>query len=229
MKTRIITQILLVVFLAPVGGVMAQNKTEKEKKETEKTIIIDGKKLTGEELEKELQKIKESHEFELQNLEKNMFYNEKEALEQYKQQLQDIDRDRVAPYYRRGGVVATVPGITFDNYNVWALTQNNSLNISKDLQDVTYATDFSYEVKNDNSTISFNVNGSLSGGELKIILKKPDGTVFQEIKISPLADINWNQQFSWEEDDQDDYLGKWVISMKADQAKGKYSIRVNSR
>jgi hypothetical protein len=76
---------------------------------------------------------------------------------------------------------------------------------------------------------SFFVTGTLKAGELKITLKKPDQTAFQEFTISPLADVNWNQQFRWEEEESEGYLGKWTISISASKANGTYSVQVNSR
>jgi hypothetical protein len=239
MKTKIFTQVLLLVFLASLGGVMAQNKTDKVIKEEinkdgkeETTIIVDGKKLTGDELEKELAKIRQHQEYQFKKqLDQEQLQIQKEALDSYKQSLEDLKEKGVDNYYvlprpdRWSGLYNQMD----DNLGIWSMKQNNSLGISKDLADVTNATDFTYEVKEDNSNISFMVNGTLSAGELKITLKKPDGKAFQDITISPLADIDWNQQFNWDEENQDEYLGKWIISIKADKAKGKYTVRVNSR
>ncbi len=244
MKTKIYTQFLLVVFLASATGVMAQTKTEKEvksvegPKKTQVTTIVDGKKLTEEELKKELEAVRSINEKELKKLQENRSFQE-DAIRLNREAYQ-IQRKAIADLKEQGlDNYVVVPDVIrhsadFYNqfgqtYNVWSNRENSSLSISKALSDVTFATDFNYEVKEGTFTISFDVNGTLSAGELKIIMKKPDGKTFQEITMSSLADVNWNQTFRWEEDDQDEFLGKWTISIKADKAKGNYSVRVNSR
>ena len=117
----------------------------------------------------------------------------------------------------------------FSVANMYSRRENNSMSISKTLEDVTLSTDFQYEVKEGTNNVSFFVNGTLKAGELKITLKKPDQTAFQEFTISPLADVNWNQQFRWEDEESEGYLGKWTISISASKANGTYSVQVNSR
>ena len=245
MKTKMYTQFLLVVFLASATGVMAQTKTEKEvkseeaQKKAQVTVSVDGKKLTEEALKKELEAVRSINEKELKKMQENRSFQEdairlnREAVQIHRKSLEDLKEKGFDNYV----VVPDVTPRTVDFYNqfgqaynsVWSNRENSSLSISKALSDVTFATDFTYEVKEGNFTISFDVNGTLGAGELKIIMKKPDGKSFQEITMSSLADVNWNQTFRWEEDDQDEFLGKWTISIKADKAKGNYSVRVNSR
>ena len=240
MRTKIFTQFLLIVFLSSLGGVMAQNKVEKvvkedvnkdQKKET--AVYIDGRKLTGDELEKELQKVRQQQELVFkEQMQDEQINLQKEARHSFRQSLQELNERGIDDFY-----VLPQPdrwtnqgyNITAGNYDLWSMKQNNSLIISKDLGDVTNATDFTYEIKEESFNIRFSVNGTLSAGELKISLKKPDGKAFQDITISPLADIDWNQEFNWDEEDQEEYLGKWIISIKATNAKGKYNVRVSSR
>jgi len=240
MRTKNFTQFLLIVFLSSLGGVMAQNKTERvvkedvnkdQKKET--AVYIDGRKLTGDELEKELQKVRQQQELVFkEQMQEDRIELQKEAMNTYRRSLQELNEKGADDYYvlpRPERWTNQNFGVLSDNFNIWSVKQNNSLIISKDLSEVTNATDFTYEVKEDNFTIRFAVNGTLSAGELKISLKKPDGKAFQDITISPLADIDWNQEFNWDEEDQEEYLGKWIISIKATNAKGKYNVRVSSR
>lgn len=238
MKSKIFTQLLLIVFLSSLGGVMAQNKTEKAVKEDvtkdqkkEVTIVIDGRKLTGEELEQELQKVRQHQELLFGKQLHDQQIMQKEAMNNYRRSMQEFKEKGGDDFYMNQPEKWSNQGynILGDNYNIWSMKQNNSLVISKDLSDVTNATDFTYEVKEENFSIRFSVNGTLSAGELKISLKKPDGKAFQDITISPLADIDWNQEFNWDEDDQEEYLGKWMISIKATNAKGEYNVRVSSR
>jgi hypothetical protein len=161
--------------------------------------------------------------------------------------MKEMQKKLSSQYYLKslgtlGETYVTVPGnhynIPQSNYsftegfpvaNMYSRRENNSMNISKTLEDVSLSTDFQYEVKEGTNSASFFVTGTLKAGELKITLKKPDQTAFQEFTISPLADVNWNQQFRWEEEESEGYLGKWTISISASKANGTYSVQVNSR
>jgi len=237
MKARFYTPVLLAVFFASFGGAIGQTKTEKELKEEDlkkkQMIIIDGnKKLSEEELKKQLESVRMIQEEKLKDLKEDQFRIQREAMDSYKKSMEEMKKQGIDNYYvvppasRWNNDVYTDIG---RHYNVWSLDENSTLSISKDLADVTTSNDFSYEIKEGTYSIGFSVTGSLSSGEMKITFKKPDGKTFQEMVISPLADINWNQSFRWEDDDSGDFIGKWIISIKADKAKGKYSVRVNSR
>jgi hypothetical protein len=238
MKAKIYTPLLLTVFIASFGAAIGQTKTEKElkeedlKKKQQVIVIGNDKKLTEEQLKKELEAVRSLQMDELKAAKEDQFRIQKEALDSYKKSMEVFKKQGIDNYY----VVPPVGRLERDDYsdigrhyNIWSLDENSTLSISKDLADVTTSNDFTYEIKQGTYSINFRVDGSLSSGEMKISFKKPDGKVFQEMVISPLADINWNQSFRWEEEDENDFLGKWTISIKADKAKGEYSVRVNSR
>lgn len=233
MKTTIYTPVLLAVFLAATAGAMGQAKTEKEKEEealkkkSETVIIRDGRKISEADLEKELQEVRKQHD-------EQQIKAQKEAMESYKETLDELKKKGVENYKvlpPANRWTYTEPLNFYYNPETYllGLRENSSLGISKDLIDVTFSSDFYYDVKEGSSSVSFDVSGTMSSGELKITLKKPDGKSFQEFTISPLADVNWTQQFRWEEEDQDNYLGKWTISIKAEKARGSYNVKVNSR
>jgi len=104
-----------------------------------------------------------------------------------------------------------------------------ALTIHKDLDDVTFDTKFKYEVSKGSSGINFKVEGGMDEGTLLIRMVKPDGKVLQEIEISPLADISWNQDLRWETDEEKkDNLGSWIIVVSAKNASGEYSVNVRA-
>ena len=232
MKTRLTTLIILVALMVPLSGALAQVKAETQKKEeqagkTEKTYVIDSKKLSEEEFKKQMEELMRDQYIDLRKLREEQFQMQKEVGENYR---------RAAEELRKHGqnYISVVPSDRSREYNlfygdVWNPEGVSSLNISKNLDNLTHSTDFSYQVKEGNLNIGFTAKGSLTGGELKILLRKPDGKVFQEINISPLADVNWNQQFRWKTEEQAEFLGNWTITIKADKASGNYSLRVNSR
>ena len=104
-----------------------------------------------------------------------------------------------------------------------------ALTIQKDLEDITFDTKFKYEVTEKANGLNFRVSGSMDEGTLLIKLVKPSGDILQEIEISPLADINWNQDLRWdEEDEKEGNVGSWLIEVSAKGATGNYHVNVRA-
>jgi hypothetical protein len=238
MKAKFYTPILLTLFAASFGGALGQTKTEKEMKEDElkkkqQVLILDqNKKISEEELKKALEDARMIQEKNLKIMKEDQFLIQREAMDNYKKSMDELKKQGIDNYVvvppptRWNSDVVTDLG---RHYNIWTSDENSTLSIRKELSDITIANDFNYEIKQGTYAISFFVEGSLNSGEMKITFKKPDGKAFQEMVISPLGDIDWNQTFRWEEEDEEEFLGKWTISIKAEKASGKYAIRVNSR
>ena len=106
--------------------------------------------------------------------------------------------------------------------------RGNVLELSKDLEDVSISKDFYFDVKEGQTTLDMDVDGSLSAGELKITVKKPDGEVFQLFHISPLANVDWSQQLNLDEAN-DTYAGKWTINLSGSAATGSYQLRFKAK
>jgi hypothetical protein len=248
MKTKISISVLLMILIASFLTVMGQEKTDKKKQEEETlkkkeqaAIVIDTKKDVQMELQKAMQESLAAEEQSLKAKQKagvidnKEFIREAEALQDYRKKMEQY-KSQGDFYPPALNYVAPQIRWKMDgdgHTNIYSLYgdrgENTSLSISKTLEDVTFSTDFYYDVKAESSSVIFYVNGTVKAGELKITLKKPDKTAFQEITISPLADVNWNQKFSWDEDKADGYLGKWIISISAAKANGNYRVQVNSR
>lgn len=249
MKAKISISVLLMILLTSLLTVMGQEKTDKnkqeedaQKKKEQVTVILDTKKDAHKELQKAMEESLASEEKalkarkELGILDDKTFFREAEALQTSKEKLEQLKMKNHS--YGSTGNYSYVPQIRWNSDesgapNIYSIygneRENTSLSISKTLEDVTSSTDFYYDVKEESSRVSFYVSGSLKAGELKIILKRPDKTAFQEITISPLADVNWNQQFSWDNEESEGYLGKWIISISGTKANGTYRVQVNSR
>jgi len=254
MKTNKLAPVLLVIFLASMVPALGQQeaadkkkKEEEAKKKREQVLVIEGSKMDAKkDAELDMQKaLKESLDAEERALiqkqkegyiDARSYLRQSEALKDHQKKLEELQS--LGENWNSTGNFELTPSFRykFDDqfspkvYGIYAGNrENTSLSISKSLEDVTFSTDFFYDVKEESSTISFFVNGTLKSGELKITLKKPNKTAFQEITISPLADVNWNQQFRWDEDESADYLGKWIISISATKAVGNYRVQVNSR
>jgi hypothetical protein len=232
--------------------VMGQEKTDKKKQEQELmkkkeqvSIIIDAKKDAQFELQQALQESIEAEQEALElkfkegYMDNKTYQKDLETLMERQKKLKDLESLYHGDFWGpNSGFAIAAPSMRykFDAESLGNLympydgrRENTSISISKTLEDVTLSLDFSYDVKAESSSISFFVTGTLKAGELQITLKRPDKTAFQEINISPLADVNWNQSFRWEEEDSEEYIGKWIISISAAKANGNYKVQVNSR
>jgi len=240
MKTTKLTPIMFALLLGSV--IPALGKTEADKKNQEEYQNLTIIRKSQKDLEKAMAESLAASEKELKEKLKAGHMNNDEyekALKEYNKKLQNLQSSGsnwippIAPYGTGISPKIRIQGEDLPYNAPYSIymgdRENSSLSISKNLEEVTFATDFKYDVKQGASRISFSVNGTMKSGELQIVLMKPDKTPFQEMKISPLADVNWNQQFKWEEDESDEYLGTWLISISATKASGTYRIQVNSR
>ena len=108
-------------------------------------------------------------------------------------------------------------------------SDQDALEIQKDLAGETISADFNYEVNKDATGMNLNVNGSIDSGKVVITIKKPDGSVFNEYILSPLANVNWYQTLKFEGEEESAYIGKWTVTVAAENAKGKYNIQMKGR
>lgn len=251
MRTKIAISVLLFILLTSLLTVMGQETADKKKQELDAkkkqehiTIMVDkANKDAQADLKKAMEESLAAEEKALQSVKEKGLLNEKDyqkqaqALEDYKKKLQELktlpglpDAGYSLNYVTPSIRWKSTEGMPYTAYSMYrGDRENNSLSISKNLEEVTFSTEFTYEVKEGVSSVSFFVNGTMKAGELKITLQKPDKTAFQEFTISPLADVNWSQQFRWDEEESGDYLGKWMISISASKASGNYQVQVNSR
>jgi hypothetical protein len=105
----------------------------------------------------------------------------------------------------------------------------DNLSINKELTDETSTADFNYEVKKGATGMSVGIKGSIDTGKVVIVIKRPDGKVFNEYTLSSLANVNWRQSLKFEDLEESEYLGKWTVTVTAENAKGDYSVRLGER
>ncbi len=127
-----------------------------------------------------------------------------------------------------GDVKVVAPDVWAGATNVFSFNQDN-LSIDKTLADETSSADFNYEVKEGANGISVRVDGAIDAGKVKIIIKQPNGEVYNEYTLSSLANVNWKQTIGFEGKDEASYIGKWTVSVSAEKAKGKYSVNLSGR
>ena len=232
--------ILSMFFSGPLA--QAQSKSEKEKEEKIRELeekLEQALQLQEAELEKALQSKKRINDEELKKILESHSRVQQKAMEQYekawelnKDKFRDqwndnpefLDRRSFERSRSNNYRIFSPPDmdIYFDKDNETLLNlpgtyittskERTALTIRKDLDDVTFDTKFKYEVAEGSNGLNFNVNGSMDEGTLMIKLVKPSGEVLQEIEISPLADISWNQDLRWKEDEEKEKnIGSWVI------------------
>lgn len=108
-------------------------------------------------------------------------------------------------------------------------SDNASFNISKKMKEnSSFGGDFEFSVPDKPKGINFFFAGGLENGSLKITITKPDKKVFQEFKVSPIADVNWNKKINIKEEELKDYMGSWKITIVAQDAKGFYELRISA-
>lgn len=229
MKTKVFVQILI---LAIFGSSMVQaqeNINRQVKKEVKKA------KREVRKANKEIKKSMKDVEWE--DLEYSL-----EELDQLSelQELGDIDFDFdfdfEIPELEAISELVEIPemeGFNFRtprylSYRSFYEEEGNVLQLSKDLDNVSISKDFYFDVKAGHNSLDLNVDGTLESGELTIKVTKPDGEVFQEFQISPLADVDWSQKIDMDEEGKV-YTGKWTINLKGTGATGNYNIRFKTR
>jgi len=156
--------------------------------------------------------------------------------------LKDVNGKKFNYYYKTPGfewksgepMVVTAPNFKINSPNFkggvyTAFGAQDALEIEKQLEGETISADFPYEVKEGASGVSMSVNGSIDEGQVKITIKKPDGSVFNEYTLSPLANVSWNQSLSFEDDEETVSTGKWTITVAAEKAKGTYKVQMRGR
>lgn len=183
------------------------------------------------------QKLKEMKEFEIQKNISGKRYNYYYKTPKF-QYREGSPMAISVPGYKieAADVNVDIPDIKMDYpqfkgqvYSVFGGSQNN-LEINKNLTaDETSTADFNYEVKKGANGISVNVEGAIDSGKVKVTIKLPNGEVYNEYSLSPLANVNWNQTISIDEENEAGYIGKWTVTVAAEKAKGNYSVKLGER
>lgn len=158
--------------------------------------------------------------------------------------VQDFNGKKWHYYYHtpkwdsKGGekiVMATPGNFKFDIpelkggvYNFYAGNQDN-LEINKNLADESSSADFNYEVKSGATGLAISVTGEIEAGKVKVVIKRPDGEIYNEYTLSSLANVNWKQNLKFEDQEEAQYVGKWIITVTAEKAKGSYRVDIRER
>ncbi len=240
MKTNKFWILLLASLILAGAGSFTQAQEVKEREKVSSKMEAEEKARQEEmkaeqELRKALEQSKKIQHEEFQRLNEEQAKMRQQVYETYQKSMEQFQDQK----FRRGVTVipeVRIEGLDRDMFRgfrdqSWVIMPSdaNAMEISKDLDNLDFQNDFKYELGTGSRSISFSVNGELSQGELVITLVKPNGKTLQKIEISPLANINWNQSLQWDEKDADQFTGTWTISIKADDATGRYRASVRNR
>jgi hypothetical protein len=230
--------LILGLILSGIEVQAQSKKTEKEKQEQMKRMEEELKLKHLErqaEIERILQDAKVLEEEQLQELlEKQQSYRE-QAMDSYKKAMEE--RKGVMRLEERDWPIftETLPEIYGSAYRGFysESRESTSLSIQKDIEELTFETKFKYDIKGNDfpheGSFRFNAQGTVKDGTILIELIRPDGDIVQEFEVSPLADVKWSQLISWDEENQDDNIGTWTITVSAKQATGSYSVTVKAK
>ena len=193
----------------------------------EKMIVIREKNAEkmAQKKEMELDKLDELKDVEVDILKD---FNGKKYHYYYKTPNWKSNEGGVTVFGDTGEVKVDIPEFKGGVYSIFSGDQDN-LSINKNLIDESGTADFNYEVKEGASGVSVNVKGEIEAGKVKIVIKKPDGEIYNEYTLSPLANVNWKQSIKFEDQEESEYIGKWVVTVVADKAKGAYTVQINGR
>lgn len=212
--------ILLQLIIASGISVSAQSNTDKIDSKNKKEI-------QKKELDSIAEQSKTEYEFELQRLIEEQQKAMDEMGKHTEWQVVRPNRD----FFKGKDFSFNLPDMpdaaVFDLRSGMNSGDNTSFNISKRLKDeTTFNGDFEFTVPAKCRGVVFNFSGSLEAGSLKVSLTKPDKKVYQEFKVSPIADVRWNKKVK--EDEIKELEGTWKIIISAQDAKGIYNINITS-
>lgn len=236
MKTLISKLVILVlVGSLSINNVYAQEKPKKDESKKKKE-----KEIQKKELDSIAEQSKAEYEFELQRL----LEEQSEAMEEQSKAFQELEklsemRDiEVLPhrdFFTGKDFNITIPDVQTPQIYMFdgdfstrhSRGDNTSFNISKRLREATTFTgDFEFTIPEKSKGIFLNFSGSLESGSIKVTFTKPDKKVYQELKVSPVADVRWSKRLK--EEDMKEYVGTWKITISTQDAKGNYSINISS-
>lgn len=232
MKT-LISKLIIVILVGSlsINNAYAQNKPTKDeskkKKEIQKKELDSIAELSKAEYEFELQRLLEEQSKAME--EQSKAFQEIEKLSEIKEFDWMPQRD----FFSGKDFSITIPDVPtpqiymFDGDFRHSQGDNTSFNISKRLREsTTFTGDFEFSIPEKCKGIFLNFSGSLESGSLKVTFTKPDKKVYQELKVSPVADVRWSKRLK--EEDMKEFVGTWKVTISTQDAKGNYSINISS-
>ena len=166
-------------------------------------------------MEEESEIMKEFRYQELDNIKEHL--PDLEELREFNIEIPDVDLDlRYRP---------VEPNLDLST----VFESENSMVINKKFKNESLNKDYTFTVADEATFLDIRVKGSVTSGAVKIAITSPGGQEFQAFDITPAADIEWKQQIKFENEKQKAKIGKWTISIAAEDTSGNFSVRMRSK
>lgn len=119
-----------------------------------------------------------------------------------------------------GGLGARGQAVT-----AWTITEGKStrLILKKIYQMESVSKESEFEIEKDQRMFKVSISGHCAQGEIHVTVLRPSGKVYKTVVLDSSADIEWSQSVRFTEED-DDYLGKWIVQIVAKEAEGIYEV-----
>jgi hypothetical protein len=105
--------------------------------------------------------------------------------------------------------------------------RNTKLTLSKDFNGESTSKTGTFSVEQGVKKIRLSIHGSVKSGKIELELYLPGKKELKKISIDDSADIEWSQFLDIKEGDNK-YFGEWTYVISAQNAKGFYSLSLNT-
>lgn len=123
------------------------------------------------------------------------------------------------------------PGVSFSGYNNYGSrgdSERTTWDFSKQVNETTFARDYSFDVEKTASTVVMTVMGDCKSGQIRVKILMPGGKVYSDIVIDEFGNLNWRKSFSISEDENKDKAGEWKFRIEAEKATGFFKISLQT-
>jgi len=223
MKTTRTIGIILALVIFSLAGHRAEAQSQEpqqdqyEDQEKELELEARRQRLKQEQLEREMNMKQKQLEQEMK-----MKQMEIEFAERASQMVDARERERARIYVRSSGDDEPY-FIPFDsNRNQTQLTLRNTFRGGTD------SSTGEFDVDETTRSIRCMINGKVNAGEIRIVVKYPNGKLFRDMTINSSAEISFNQSLTINEEEGDKYIGSWKYEVSAEKAEGNYMLQIST-
>jgi len=111
----------------------------------------------------------------------------------------------------------------------WTVSEGKStrLILKKYFENESISKVSEFEVEKDQQRFKVSISGMCKSGMIHITVLKPSQKVYKEMTIDSSADVEWSQSVRFTDEDND-YIGKWIIQVVAKDALGSYNVTLSA-
>ena len=118
-----------------------------------------------------------------------------------------------------------VVGTPFASTGIWNLSEGKStrLILKKYFQEESVSKESEFEMEEDQRRFKVSISGWCKSGMIHVTILRPSEKVYKTLTIDSSAEVEWSQSVRFTEEDED-YVGKWIIQIVAKDADGSYNF-----